>query len=413
LLAFAFVCNFSISLSQISLGLALIAAIFLWRSGQLRVWKTPVISAFAFFAFAGGLSLFGAEDKLKALVEMKKFLLLGVFFLFWYPEIKPCLQKRLLSLFVFTATLVAVSSLYDYFMGLTIEDRARGFFSTSITFGECQVMALLLLLTWFLSGSESTKETGLLVLSFSIIMGSVLVNMTRGAWLGFLAGSILLFVRFPRKMLPLALILGLFVFPAIYFSPAIKQRVASFSLKQNLENLNNNINSEFNSGEMRSNFERLNIWTRGFKIVESRFIFGLGMNNVKSAYRKLATDYEKKNPHLIYGHQHSNFMQFFTMTGLLGLTAFFIFLMRMFRFLLNRSKTNSLAWNQKISSGAPAIFLCFVITGLTEYSWSDEEVAMMAFFLVGLLMNHRAAGRIEENQDKPQYTKQCFDKVQG
>jgi O-antigen ligase len=393
LLFYAFICNFSISLSQFSLSLALIGAIVLWKHGRLKIRKNTIFNTFAFFTFAGFLSVFQAEEKIKAIIELKKFFLFLVFLLPLVPNINEKFRTILLRVFILSSTIVAFSSLFDFIRGHTVTDRVKGFFSISITFGECQALALILVISILISEISSLRERILIFFSFLTISGSLLVNMTRGAWLGAFAGVVYLFYKFPKKMLLVLLVPSVFFIPVIYFNPAIKDRIESLSIKQNLENLQQSLGGEFKSGGLRSNFERLNIWTRGFKIVEEQPFFGVGMNNVKKKFLRLATDFEKKNRYLIYGHQHNNFMQIFAMTGFVGLCGFFVFLVSFFRFLLR--KISYLEQNHKyFAAGAVAIFLVFIFTGLTEYSWADEEVAMMAFFFTGLLTNQTSISQM-------------------
>jgi O-antigen ligase len=385
LILFSIVCNFSISASQISLGLALIGALILWKQGKIELSSAPVQESFAFFAFAGFLSIFQAEEKLKALIEMKKFLIIFVFYLAWWPAIDSAFQRKLLGLFVFTSTLTGLISLGDVFMQNLADGRAKGFFSMSITFGECQAMAALVVITWLLAGIETKKKTFLLYFALIVISGSMLSSMTRGAWLGFLSGLVALGIGSPKRILPILTVFALVLVPVVSLTPSLRERIESFSISKNLKNLDNSFGDDFETASMQSNFERLTIWTRGFKMVEKNFVFGVGMNNVKRHYYRLATDYEKQNSSLIYGHQHNNFMQIFVMTGILGLSAFFTFLYEMFKFLGKACKSAPKEGSAALRKGALAVFLCFIVTGFTEYSWGDEEVAMMAFFLTGVL----------------------------
>jgi O-antigen ligase len=396
LIAFAIFCNFSISLSQISLGLALIGAFFLHRNGQLELKKAPIKETFLFFALTGVLSIFQAEDKIRAITELKKFLIILVFYLAWWPKMKDDLHKKIITVLIATATLTAILSLADVAMGKMLNDRAKGFFSTAITFGECQAMVSTVILTWLLIGGNSWKQFSALLGSLFLVSGSMISTMSRGSWLGFLIGMSVLVFRFPRKMLPIVIILGLVTTPIILSTPSLRARLESLSISKNLENMNNSINGSFESAAMASNFERLTIWTRGFEIAAKHSNFGVGMNNVKQKYFELASDYERQNSFLIYGHQHNNFMQFFAMTGLIGLTAFFIFLVSIFKFFFQKAKFAQNSWHQSMSLGAAAVFMCFIATGLSEYSWGDEEVAMMAFFVTGLMMN-----KVAENDTRP------------
>ncbi len=386
LLLFAIVGNFSISLSQVALGLTLIGTTILWRKNALKLRAAPLATPFFFLALAGLFSVFTADEHLRAFTEMKKFLVLFVFYLAYWPPMSDSFKKKVLTAFVVTASLTAILALTDVAMGKMLNDRARGFFSTSITFGECQAMVAIVIMSWLLAGTSGNAAFAGLSISLLLVVASMISTMSRGAWLGFLSGVLVLTVRFPRKMLPIMLVLGLITAPAIWFTPALRSRIESFSVSKTLEALNRPLTSN-DSAAVVSNYLRLNIWQRGFKMTENRPIFGVGMNNVKKKFYELASDYERQYDFLIFGHQHSNFMQIYAMTGLIGLCAFFIFLVATFKFMFKTVANVVSTWNSRLSLGAAAVFAAFIMTGLTEYSWGDEEVAMMAFFATGLLLN--------------------------
>ena len=388
LMVFAIACHFSISLSQIGLSLALIGAIAMYRRGELSLKDAPLKAPFLFMTFAAAFSIFQAPDKLKAISDFPEYMIIFAFYLSFWPRIKDSYQRKLFIAFVVTATLTAILSLIDVAMGKVLQNRAKGFFSLSITFGECQAIVATTVLTWILIGKNTWKQFAGLALSFVLIFASLITSMARGAWLGFIAGYMILTIRFPKKMIPISLVLCLIGIPVVLSVPSLQTRLNSFSISKNLEVIRNSrMDGSFESAGMHSNFIRLNIWSRGFKISEDSSTFGVGLNNVKKKYYELCSDYEKKHDFLIFGHQHNNFMQMFLMTGLLGLVAFFYFLVEIFRFFYSYARRNPDSWNQTMSVGAIAVFACFIVTGFTEFSWGDEEVIMMAFYITGLMMN--------------------------
>lgn len=387
LLLYAIAGNFSISLSQTALGLALIGTLLLWRCNRLELKAAPLTGPFLFMGLAGLLSVFVADDKMRAITEMKKFLVLPVFFIAWWAPISSGVKKKLLLAFIITASVTATLALTDVALGKMLNDRARGFFSTSITFGECQAMVAMVITAWLLAGTHGKAAFTGLFTALLLVTGSMISTMSRGAWLGFAAGILVLTIRFPRKMLPIMLLLAMTAGPVIWFTPALRSRIEAFNISKNIEALQQPMDGNFDSAAMASNYLRLNIWQRGFKMTENRSIFGVGMNNGKKKFYELASDYERQYDFLIFGHQHSNFMQIYAMTGLIGLCAFFIFLVATFKFMFKSAANAASTWNSSISLGAVAVFAAFIMTGLTEYSWGDEEVAMMAFFTTGLLLN--------------------------
>jgi O-antigen ligase len=386
LFAYAITCNFSISLSQTSLVIALLSGIYMYRKGLLKIAKLPILEPYLFFVFAGILSIFQAEEKIKAITDLKEFLMIFVFYLAYHAPVTDQTKRKILLTMIVTASITAILSIVDVALGSFIDNRAKGFFSTSITFGECQAMLAVLTATLILAGNNSKKLMAGLAACFVFTTSAMLATMSRGAWLGFAAGIFILTLKFPKKMLPTIIIGVLLSIPVINQVPSIKNRIESFNISKNLSALQKGFGDKFETASLQSNFERLTIWTRGFKIIKNSSVFGVGLNNVKSHYKSLATQFEKDNSHLIYGHQHNSFMQILAMTGLFGLVAFLSFIIAMLGLLIKNFK-NTNPSHKKLAAGALVVFSCFLATGLTEHSYGDEEVAMLAFFLSGLLIS--------------------------
>ncbi len=399
LIIFAIACNFSISLSQIGLGLALIGTIVLLKNKEYTTRPTPIDLSFACFAFAGFLSLFNAAETLKAIIEMKKFLIIFVFYItFWIPY-SEAFQKKILGIYLSFATIISAAGIAKLYLVDVNLDRAYGFFSLPITFGECQAMALLLAISWLCTPNKSKNETAGILLSITLILSALILSFTRGAWLGFGFGFLTLLVRFPRKLLMIAVFIGIFVGLLAANDSQVRERFQSMSIKKNLQTFQRRVDAKYETDGFESNFRRLRNWQIGFDIFNSMPVFGAGMNNVKYWYKKRATEFERNNS-FIFGHQHNNFMQLMVMTGLLGLTCFFWFLLSLARLLIAAPNYIESDWQKNISKGAIAVLFCFIATGLTEYSWGDEEVAMLAFFLMGIMINP-ARFNIQKQQQVP------------
>jgi len=391
LFVYAIAGNFSISASQTGLSLSLIGFIGLYRLGRVNIRRTPLEKPFAFLIAAAVLSCFRANESFKALSEIKSFLIIMVFYLTYWPEMSKDFQNRLLSTFIFSAVLVSIVNNYNILAGFSEGKHTRGFFSMCITFGECMSLAGLTVLLRLGLPSKSKTEYMLHLIALLFISVSMIQSLTRGAWLGFFAGSTILAVRFPRKLVPLLLILALVASIIALQHPAFKERLTGFNMKKTIEAANRPMSLNNESIALFSNLQRLYIWLRGFKMTDNAFVFGVGARNVKTHYKRLAGEYEHRL-NLIWGHQHNNFMQIFAMYGIIGLIAFFYFIIETVKFLIaGKLDRNSL------STGAIAIFSGFLFFGFTEYSWGDEEVIMMAMFLTGLLMNSNFRDQLPEN----------------
>lgn len=398
LFVFAFACSFSISASQIGLGLALIGCIGMYKQGSLKIEATTIGAPFAFLAITGFFSVFQAEDTFKAFSEMKSFLIIIVFYLAYWPPMRRELQQQLLFTLIFSAALVALINNFQIFTGVVEGKHTRGFYSMCITFGECMALAGITTLLCFANNKLGRKVSLLLLIALGLILSGVVFSFTRGAWLGFIAGSLLLTIRFPRRIAPLLFIVAVAAGIAVMQNDDLRERFSGFNLQKTMKAASKPISSEFETIALYSNLQRLYIWTRGFLMLENNFAFGVGQRNVKIHYTRMASHFEANNG-LIYGHQHNNFMQMLAMNGFIGLIAFFYLLITIGKFTLGKPVPADHQNNDQLSLGTIAVFTCFVVFGFTEYVWGDQEVIMMAFFIIGLLMNNRTKDQSSTRDD--------------
>ncbi|EKD82936.1 MAG: O-antigen polymerase [uncultured bacterium] len=385
LLLYAFCSSFSIAASQISLGLAVIAYVALYRSGRVGIKSTAFDNAYAFLVLTVVLSAFRAEMPMRALNEARSFMTILCLYLVFWPNLRTEFRELLVKTFVASSALVALISCSKLFQNLGEGRHAQGFFSMSITYGECQALAALTLIFYLVSHSHSLKKKLLLSMALMLMVTAVILSFTRGAWLGFASGLFVLAAGFPRKILPMLLVFSLLAMLAFNFSPYMRERVAGFNVSKILDTADKSFDQKFDTVAVMSGFHRLYIWLRGFTMIRTSPCFGVGAKNIKYHYNLLANDYERQNG-LIWNHQHNNFMQMLVAFGFLGLIAFFYFIILICKYILNKSQKDHPEHN-RYYMGALAVFICFMAFGLTENAWGDEEVGMMAFFLTGLLLS--------------------------
>ncbi len=389
---YAATCHFSISASQISLGLALIGFIIELYHGRIRVTGTSVDKPFAFLCFACFLSVFRANNPLQALTDLKTFLLILCFYLpFWYkPEQSQ--QKRLLTTFIVSTGIAATVVFYKHMFIFESGTRAKGFFSSPMTFGECQAMALLVIV----SAIAFVKQTRhYLLLSAAAVFSccAIVFSMVRGAWLALITGLIYIVAKKPAKVAPVCAIMALAVSGLFIGDINIRERLDGLNPASTISTGKIRIGEEQPGVSLSANYQRLLNWHRGFEMIKDRYAFGIGMNNVYDWYEKLCTDYEKEKK-WVFGHMHNNFLQFLITAGPLGLIAFLWFFYELFLFVFCQTKPpeNTISWLCEF--GGRSILICYFVTGFFEYSFGDQEVTMMAFFLTGTC----AAGRTTYNQ---------------
>lgn len=378
---YAFSSSFSIAASQIGLSLVLIAFIALYRAGKVRITSTTFDSSYAFLVLAGVLAIFRAENPLYGLMGLKTLLIVLCFYLVYWPGLESLFKTKLLGIMISSSVIVAIYAIITVYIGTAPGDRATGFFSMSLTFGECQAMIALLILSWFCQDNNSTKTSIILVAAFLIVSTAVFLSLQRGVWIGFVGGFVWpVLWKFKRAAIALILLLIILV-PIACHHTAFLARLSGFSIEKTMELYNNPIEQEFEDGVFEANYLRPTTWTKGFQMTRDWFAFGVGHKNIKHWYEKLSSEYEH-NRCFIFAHQHSNFMQVLAAAGMLGLIAFFYTIFSIIKAFYFLAGSDEFCRNAAIS-----IFIAFILFGLTENAWGDEEVSMMAFFVTGLLMS--------------------------
>ena len=385
---YAFTCHFSISASQISLGLALIGFIIELYHGRTSITATSIDKPFAFLCFACFLSAFRANNPLQALTDLKTFLLILCFYLPLWFKPEQAQQKHLLTTFIVSAAVAAAVISFKHLFIFESGTRAKGFFSSPMTFGECQAMALLVIVS-AIAFVRQTRHYLLLYAAAVFSCCAIVFSMVRGAWLALLAGLIYIVAGKPAKAVPACVIMGLTVSGLFIGDLNIRERLDGLNPAATISTGRISLGGEHPGVSLSANYQRLLNWHRGFEMIEDSYASGIGMNNVYGWYEKLCTDYEKEKK-WVFGHMHNNFLQFLITAGPLGLTAFLWFFYELFLFVFCKTKTPDNTVVEFCELAGRSLLICYFVTGFFEYSFGDQEVTMMAFFLTGTC----AAGRI-------------------
>jgi O-antigen ligase len=180
------------------------------------------------------------------------------------------------------------------------------------------------------------------------------LSFTRGAWLGFLASIPFAFYK-KKKSWVIGGVLAIILFGAFayFFIPKVQE---TFTSRQ------------------ASNDERVGSWRAAIKAFEERPILGFGMLNFEPHSGELKVKYHLNNAYF-KGHAHNIFLEFLSTTGILGFSAFLLWLIFWIKEMLNRSDL--------ISNLAIPLIVAFIVGGLTQ---STFVLAENTFFITGFYM---------------------------
>ena len=243
-------------------------------------------------------------------------------------------------------------------------DRAHGFFSIYMTLAGVLLLGLLAGLPRLLPGVEPLRAWR--PVAWLVMLGGLVATYTRGAWLGFGAGVLVVASAIRRGRLLLLAGLVLLALGALAAPYTLRQRVISMTDLQ---------------GEGPR--ERAYMWRSGLAMWRAHPLLGVGPGGVKREYERHALPEAAKKR---TSHLHNTPLQILAERGLVGLAAwtwiwvaFFLVGLRRFR-----SWPPEASRERALVLGSLAAIAGFLVAGLTEYNFGDSEVVMAAWAIMAL-----------------------------
>jgi O-antigen ligase len=141
------------------------------------------------------------------------------------------------------------------------------------------------------------------------------------------------------------------------------------------------------------NASRLMLWSAGLQIFADHPIVGVGDIDLHDLF----VQYIPPGQIVTWGHEHNVLLQILVTLGGVGFVAFVAMLVRVFMTewsIYKRVKRDWLAGS--FTLGSLAFFVGIQVMGLTEWSFGDQEVALLLWTTLGLTL---ALGRLAEKSD--------------
>ena len=373
-LFFLFFIPVSVSLSHIFLSLSILFFLYYFLKDKKRIKTHRIFIILLAFALFEVISTFFSIDIERSLNDLKEVLL----FLIVPLTLNVSQKKEDFKFFNYAFSLAiflsAILSFLEY-KGIIMErDRASGFLSHYMT--QSGILMLFSILSLSLSFSEKGKRRFLWIFLFLLSIFSLILTLTRSAWIGVIFGLVFIIVLYKPKLLIPFLVLSILI---AFISPeSIKKRFIS----------------TFDPDDETVK-ERIYMAKAGFKIISKYPIFGTGLDTAKIAYKKFRPPEAVRDvPHL-----HSNILQIGAELGIPALAVWLLFIIISFA-------DNFKVWKHsrdrftKFSglAGTGAIISLF-IAGLFEFNFGDSEVKMLFLYLITYPI---ALRKIEENEQKEQ-----------
>lgn len=354
----------SIAPMSIAAGLCAALTLPLWmRRPGLVAERTPVdLPALGWLA-ALALSAAFALDRTASLARVSKGLMPALVLLAAFHARDPRHGRRALAVLLVSAGLAAAFGLGLFAThGASHAARARGAVGHYMTFagqllllaGTAAGVAALCREPRWRAGAGAVAALGAAALA---------VTFTRSAWIGLaVALAVLLGAVRPRWLPALAVViaLALVLAPAPYRARAL----SAFDPRHPV------------------NLERTYMWQGGLRMFRDHPLTGVGLQDMKPVYDR----YRPPQAHERAGHLHSVPIQIAASMGVVGLVAFAWLVFGLFRAatrdLAPALRSGGLAPGLRL--GVTAAFSGFLVAGLFEWNFGDEELLYLLFTLVGL-----------------------------
>ena len=208
---------------------------------------------------------------------------------------------------------------------------------------------------------QNWKKKVLYGLLLAVVATSLILNFTRGVWLGCMVATVYLVWRWkPRALwaIPVLLVVAGLAAPTL-----IRRRVSM----------------AFHPREDPALAIRLEMWDAGLRMVRKHPWTGVGAGNIPWVY----TEYLPPGVTPLYGyhdHLHNNFLQLAAERGLPCLIAWMWFMLALgWHILRIRRRLSSGEW---IVDGAFAAWLAFVTEGFFEFNFGTTPVLMVFLFVM-------------------------------
>lgn len=282
--------------------------------------------------------------------------------------------NSILTLFVFTAVLVAVYGLYQYKVGIKLDrawvdvsinpdinTRVFSVFGNPNILAEYLIMSIPISISLFWSTKKLLKKLIFLVSSL-ILIGTLILTFSRGGWLGFAFG-LLIFVVLVEKRLLLSLIpagvLAIFIMPS-----SVIHRIATIG------NLSDS-----------SNAYRIKVWDITLDIIRDNWMTGVGFGYIP--FRETFIKYIRTMN--VY-HAHNMYLETLAEMGIGGFLVFIAFIFIIYKYAIITLMKNNDRYLKIMTAGLLAGLSSVLFHGLFENILYLPRIIVTFWVLISFIL---------------------------
>ena len=374
-LAFSLPFNLSVhlwwvTLSTSSLIIALLMVVWIGRQviGRVQHWQlTPLHLPVALFAAVTAVSLLATSGHTQTQVVLVTQAGAG-FALFWLVTqgVRAATDAYLVVAAVILGELLQTAGIvWSVLAGnqvISEQARATATLADPNHFAASLVLVAPLLLALGLSRHEWWTSVPAVAAALGLAV-ALLATLSRGGWLGLLAGGLLLALLLPRgrwPMLALAASLMILLLAAGLLAP-VSGRLAPHA-----------------TGPLEMLASRWRVWTAAIVMAIQHPAVGVGLGNFQTFYPMYST-----RP-LQAQHAHNLFLNVAAERGVLGLLTLGIVLISLFKLLLETLRHHGSGLRRGMAAGLLAGFGAYLVDSLFDVSYVDYTVLLQFWLLVGV-----------------------------
>ena len=369
------------TVAPMSVALVLCAAltILLWQlpgreTFPIRWVRTPVdLPAVIWIAALAIVSLF-AIDPQASWPRVTKGLLLLLVPVTVYHAREETVARKAVAILLVSAGIAAVYAITRFVVqGPDFPNRVKGAVGHPLTYGG-QAMLVAAIASAIAIRSEGRWRTGAL-LTLGALLPALAGTYTRSAWIGYIAALVVILAFSRARWLAglAAGILGLaFVLPGAY-------RARAFSILD---------------PDNPWNRERVHMWEAGVRMLRDHPWTGVGLQDLHSLYEQYKSPGAIETP----GHLHSVYVHVAATMGIVGIVALAILIAGLFRAASRAFQTRK-GFGATISLGVTAALVGFLVSGLMEWNFGDEELLDLLYVMVGIAFAATAWAKMRASQE--------------
>lgn len=365
--ALLYTLGFWLALVQISIAASQIVLTFvvmLWcyhvATGKLELVRLPLDAPIAAFAILSLAATAFSFDPATSLSATKKLVLLVVPYIV-VSVLRPSSASVMVTLLIGVGDLAAILGLWQYFFGDLgdLHHRIRGFMSHYMTFsGQLMAVGTLAMAELFLGRNRRFFALASTILIYT----TLILTLTRSAWLGVLAAMAVIFFMKDRRLfaaLPVVVAAALFLVPQ-----HVSTRVESFLRPDT------------------SGLDRIYMLQSGARMTANHPWLGVGPNMVELVYPIYSIE---GAPHHENVHLHNNVAQIAAERGIPCLIAWLWLIVVALRGALRAYQDADPGTSERpLAAGALALLVAGLVAGLFEYNYGDSEFQMLFSFGMGI-----------------------------